>query len=84
MLSLSWYCVSIKQQVKIEYKLSLTTLIRKAWEIFKISWAFPIDKLQQKAYNKGTVKERGTERRYFGCVKYGNRRFNRPEINRRK
>mgnify|MGYP000810832948 FL=1 len=61
-LSLSWYCVSIKQQAKIEYKLSLTTLIRKAWEIFKISWAFPIDKLQQKAYNKGTVKERGTEK----------------------
>nr|DAS62590.1 MAG TPA: hypothetical protein [Caudoviricetes sp.] len=54
--------MSIKQQVKIEYKLSLTTLIRKAWEIFKISWAFPIDKLQQKAYNKGTVKERGTEK----------------------
>ena len=62
MLSLSWYYVSIKQQAKIEYKLSLTTLIRKAWEIFKISWAFPIDKLQQKAYNKGTVKERETEK----------------------
>jgi len=61
-LSLSWYCVSIKEQVKIEYKLSLTTLIRKAQEILKISQAFPIDKLQQKAYNKGTVKERGTEK----------------------
>lgn len=61
MLSLSWYCVSIKQQVKIEYKLSLTTLIRKAWEIFKIPWAFLIDKVQQKEYNGGTVKERGTE-----------------------
>lgn len=34
---------------------------REAWEIFKISWASPIDKIQQKAYNRGKVKERGSE-----------------------
>ena len=35
--------------------------MEKPGKFFKISWAFPIDKLQQKAYNRGTVKERGCE-----------------------
>ena len=49
-----WGCgLTTRVQVFLNY--------REAWEIFKISWAFPIDKIQQKAYNRGTVKERGTE-----------------------